>query len=319
MGGASTQLNYTLAERATHSSDMRDSVRAARAEVAGGRVRDETRWRLETSTYAEAGRRVLANFEKDPTEYVFNYRAEQLPAARPVVIDAFGRVTRVIFDDHFHRTAEMPVHAALAGKTAWDLGTQTSESERAGFAAAKLARAREAVSKANSKLLDGAATPYEGLCARETRRTDVLRASRRAEFVAATDAGAVADKMANEKRWTGNFRDSVSRRERFVPASRDALRAPATALERFYVQVVADDAAASAARAGGTRHSPPRKIVQTRSHSGVFATSRAALAMSAASETADAAEWSCCGAEREDAPGCVVKQTDKMHWGYGAL
>jgi hypothetical protein len=307
VGSASTQLHYVSGERATHASEMPARARAARAELAAARAADSTRWRAETGTYREAGRRVLANFDKDPTEYVFNHRAEELPAARPVVIDAFGTVTRVVFADHFHRTAEMPVHARLAGKAPWAAGTQTTEKERAAAAADFAARAAAPAAARARERRAALAPPYVGVSAREAAFAAGARAARGAAEAAAAAGGASApDAAALTRAWTASIRDGAARAERLVladPASareRALAAAPprANSLEAHYSslasasveRLVGGGAAARAAAAAAAR------VVASRAHSGAF------------DERVGA--WSCCAAGERGAAGCVIKTRD---------
>ena len=136
VGSCHTQLNYSLSERATHASEMPAPARAAREAVAGMRSQDLKRWHGETSTFSVPVYRSMQNFDKDPTEYKYNYRAEVLPAPRPVLIDSFGTVKKVFFDSHFHRTAEMPVHPGLEGKAAWSSQCERGAKRSAPAAAA---------------------------------------------------------------------------------------------------------------------------------------------------------------------------------------
>lgn len=64
----------------------------------------------------------------DRTEFRYNFRAEVLPAPRPVTRDVFGRVTKLTVTQ-IKRTEEMPVHPELLAKPRWEISTQLTETE----------------------------------------------------------------------------------------------------------------------------------------------------------------------------------------------
>lgn len=243
LGSIHTQVNYhRTTERATHASDMPAPAQAARIAKAAMKAADATRWRSDTNTY-KFERRSMENFVCDPTEYKFNYRAEELPKPRPVLLDAFGTVKRVFFNDHFHRTVEMPTHSALIDKTPWNQSTQVPYAEKVRLQEAKDAVHRAAASKATLRITSRMGTAassnstsssssssdmggggsssgkrgYEGPKAREDRRCAETRALKIAEVEAA--APFFSDEArAGTLRWAANFRDSVSRQESVSPS-----------------------------------------------------------------------------------------------------
>jgi hypothetical protein len=230
VGSIHTQLNYDrVTERATHTSEMPLPSLAARQAKAAMKAADATRWHGETQTFRPAERRSMENFRCDPTEYKMNFRAEELPQPRPVVIDAFGTVQRVLMSDHFHRTIEMPVHSALAGKAGWNSSTQVPFAERVRQQEAKDARHRAAAAQATLRLTGGGRA-YEGPKQREDRRCAETRAAKAALAEAA--APQVTDEArAATLRWTANFKDAQLRLDPISPApSMDSLATAASQL-----------------------------------------------------------------------------------------
>ena len=228
VGSIHTQLSYDrVAEAALHRSEMPAPARAARAAKAAMRAADAVRWKSETSTFRVPERRSMENFAHDPTEYTYNARAEVLPKSRPVLIDAFGTIKKVFFDNHFNRELEMPVHGALADKARWDLSTQWSFAERARVGADKDASHRAAAAQATARLTGAMAASgggaYLGPKAREDRRCAESRAAK------AADAEAAAPQLSDDARaatlrWTASFRDAAARHEPLSPAaSQDSL------------------------------------------------------------------------------------------------
>ena len=275
VGSCHTQLHYSLTERATHASEMPAPARAAREAVAGMRSQDLKRWHGETSTFSVPAPRSMQNFAMDPTEYKYNFRAEVLPEPRPVLIDSFGTVKKVIFDSHFHRTAEMPVHPGLEGKAAWSSATSTAEppSVAAAAAAGRRAAASSSSARAGAALLSSGS--YEGPLARETRRCAESRAARAAAELAARDPALLESARAEALRWTANIRDGHHRAQRFVAASGSfAGRSERSGhfLEEEYEALLAADAAARASAASASSASPrqDRLVVARSLHSGVF-------------------------------------------------
>jgi hypothetical protein len=219
VGSIHSQLNYGAGERATHSSEMPARAREARAWLAGGRARDEARFRSETSTYHVPVSRTLENFDHDPTEYKFNFRAEELPHPRPVVYDPFGRPRRVLLGDggHFHRTQEMPVHHALEGKPRWDLSTQLPYAERLRASEALVRTCNAAAARATARLTAASTGGYVGPAEAETARNLARREARRAAESAAADPQRREAARAAALQWTANVRDAVSHAEALTP------------------------------------------------------------------------------------------------------
>ena len=273
VGSIHTQLNYDrVTERATHVSEMPAAAQAAREAKAAMKLADASRWRSETSTARPLERRSMENFRCDPTEYEFNFRAEELPRNRPVVIDAFGTLRRVLLersDGHFHRTAEMPVHSALAGREAWHSGTLVPYAERVRVQEAKDARHGAAAAQATLRLTAGGG--YEGPKRREDRRCAETRADKAAAAAAA--APLLTDEArAATLRWTANFRDAQLRADSISPvASMDSLASASLALSSTASEAAwgggggGGGGAAVAAAAGGApwgNRRPPTNLEQ---------------------------------------------------------
>jgi len=268
VGSIHTQLHYGSGERATHSSEMPARARAARAELAGGRARDEGRFRLEVGTFRVPASRTLENFAMDPTEYKFNYRAEELPKSRPVVFDPFGRPRRVLLADggHFRRTQEMPVHHALEGKARWDQSTQLPYAERLKASQALVRRCNAAAGRATARLTAAMTGGYVGPAEAETARNLASRERRRAAERAAADPERAEAARAGALAWTASVRNAVAHAEALAPvpappaagagelrwagaaALGGSLGATSSHVEASYEQLVAPLRVATAAR-----------------------------------------------------------------------
>jgi hypothetical protein len=219
VGSIHTQLQYRSGERATHSSEMPARAREARAWLAGGRARDEARFRLEVSTYRVPVSRSLENFDHDPTEYKFNFRAEELPKPRPVIYDPFGRPRRVLLADggHFHRTQEMPVHHALEGKARWNLSTQLPFAERLCASQALVRQCNAAAGRATARLTAAMTGGYVGPAEAETARNLASRERRRAAERDAADPEKREAARAAALAWTASVRNAVAHAEALTP------------------------------------------------------------------------------------------------------
>jgi len=222
VGSIHQNLNYDSSERALHRSEVPASSLAARVSKTEMKRADASRWRSETSTFIEFSERLsMQNFNLDPTEFTFNHRAEELPKSRPVLMDAFGTLKKVYFHTHFNRTAEMPVHSRLEGKTGWNLSTQVPYAERVRIQEANEAWHKRASSTATKKLTSSMVGPlgagYEGLKAREDRRCRELRESTTAQKEQEQDPVLLEESRAAQLKWTASPRDKITRMEHISP------------------------------------------------------------------------------------------------------
>jgi hypothetical protein len=100
VGSHGTAVDYAKDERVFHSKDMPGRARDARLQVKQSMADAVNKrvWNTSVQVPCVLDKRTMRNFEFDPSEYDYNFRAEELPESRPVVKDVFGRTTSLVLD-----------------------------------------------------------------------------------------------------------------------------------------------------------------------------------------------------------------------------
>lgn len=93
-----SSINYDSSERAFHADDIPAKARQAKIDVTiTMKEQHKNRWNNQTSLNRPImERRSTEIIAFDPTEYQYNYRAEVLPKARPIVRNVFGKITSFV-------------------------------------------------------------------------------------------------------------------------------------------------------------------------------------------------------------------------------
>lgn len=180
VGSIKVRPTYAAHEQAFHRTDVPERARERRVEVKRykrSKVLSAARPSWDTTT-TPAGPHVSRAASKisefDRSEFKYNFRAEVLPAPRPVTRDVFGRA-KALTMKNTKRMEEMPVHPSLEGKPRWEISTQLADTEReAALRAGDVAHLRH--SARVSRSLTGYVRPDE----RQALRMEELRRERTA-------------------------------------------------------------------------------------------------------------------------------------------
>lgn len=345
VGSCHGSMDYSPSERAFHNTDVPARARQAVLDVdVRMPEKDKTRWRSDTTVFNDkpfTERRKLENFSHDPTEYEYNFRAEVLPKARPVIKDPFGRVSKLLLvrvdltlcpeplppqhddrssnpitltcvqDTSFKRTQEMPVNPKLDSKRLWESGTQLLEPEKQRMLADLTRRSQSATRTSTARLLSSSMRPRVSLVETERQRMERLRESRTAGYSIQSQ-----DSLINVREhalgWEGNanIRNGASLRyEAYVPAASPSRQPPANSQEEEY-EAVMRTVTDQRGRTMGATH---RSRAQIRyKHEGVFQE----LPGQFDASNKPRRQWSCCASSEMSARGCVAVKHDPDRWCY---
>lgn len=313
VGGVETSMNYTLEERAFHRQDMPPWAREARKTVKGmisGARSGASGWDTTVSVPPPPkGRRgEISAF--DPTEYVYNYRAEVLPKARPVERDVFGRIIRLVLDTPLNRTIEMPVHPSLEGKQLWDLSTTIAPGELDKSRAVKDTAHFTATKRSTAAWLarsEDRGRAHISCEQKEADRMTTLRAQRAAAAVVYSPQSLKA-MQEHELAWDADFRNTAALREAIKPATAPVRDRPdPRSVEAAYDRTIA----ATTRRSKSTTLRD--RSYQRYKHEGVY------QAPSVGGGIVKGGMWSCCGAEGQEARGCVAMRVDPDRHRYDSF
>jgi hypothetical protein len=325
VGSCHASVNYDGTERAFHKHDVPTKAAAAKLEVTLHMgERDSRRWRGETSLGRPlVERRTAEILAFDPTEFTYNYRAEVLPKARPVVTDRFGHISRLVLDQksdgHFHRTMEMPLHPELMteggsgppagpGKPRWDMTTTCLPKEKARALEALTLRAGTASKIANARLRSASPTQRRSLVTIERDRMASLRDERTSAYQLHSDDH-LKTIREHQLGWSANIRNAATLHETFAPATVPPRPAPANASEKEFDEIMARQTGSHASTLRSTHRD--RSTLKFR-HEGVFQEVPAEVDLTGKPRR----QWSCCAASDPNAKGCVAKKHDPDRWCY---